>query len=878
MQRRTFLTSVASAAGGLAASSGRVLAADSELDCGVWYDAEITDNIDGDTFDVYVYDNDTEYNVRTLGHDTPEKSGNTRYEKTEEWEFIEDATHLENWGNEASTFAEDELPVGTACQIKLDCEDEEIDQYGRLLAKIRYDRDGDGSMDTIWNELTLEEGYARVYAASMSNTDEYLGLQEAARADGLGLWSAADGSAPEWRNTDVAETFHPHTSSIRTTNGTLAGSRTPVWAEAEAVQENTTSSTVDYESGSIPMVGVDETNNLAYFGGVPINESWESDSDALEHFVFVTNLIDHLHDSDDPSGPVLVDGGHHTFNQDNAVSGEDVAYYQRYLEGVGVELHGINTYGDTTGYSLSDARALVASSCPDVWTSSEVSEVSDFLDGGGVVLLMGSGSETASERDNLDALAADLGTDLRLNADDVRDDTNNVGNRKLLKTTNLNTSDFSLWSAYGSSGDSDDSVVEFGAVEQYPAATLNDESVAVTNSGSADQDMTGWTLENGDGDAYAFPDGFTLTAGGTVRVHTGDGTDSSTDGDLYWRASMFRWDNDADTASLYDGSGNLVRDTSWSLHDVVVPALDAGNEWVDFENVDGESVDMAGWAVEDEAGNHYDFPSDFSLEAGDTVRLHSGDGTDSDTDLYWGDDYIWNDDGDTCLLYDDAGELVQKYTYPAPYSLSIPDMSLSGDTLNDEWVDVRNDGSSVLDMSGYTLQDEAGNTYTFPDSFTLHPDSTVRVHTGDGTDTMTDLYWGRDSGVWNDDGDTASVHDDNERLAAEKSAGSGSLGVGTISESGDTLNEEWVEFDNGTSSDRDMTGWAVEDEAGHHYDFPDGYTVSSGGTSRLHTGDGTDDDVDGDVYWGSGSYIWNDSGDTVYLFDANGDLHDSKSY
>jgi endonuclease YncB( thermonuclease family) len=886
MQRRDYLKLLSSTAAGLAVGAQPTLAADSELDCGVWYDGEITSNIDGDTFDVYVDSNSTEYNVRTLGHDTPEKSGNTRYEKTEEWEFIESATHLEDWGNKATNFAEDELPVGTQVQIKLDCESEEIDQYDRLLAKIRYDRDGDGSWDTIWNELTVEEGYARVYAASMSNTDEYIDLQRSARANGRGVWSADDGSASEWRNNDVAESFHPHTSSIKTTsgNGKLDSSRTPVWAESEAVQENTSSSTVDYDSGNIPMVGVDEANNLAYFGGVPINEEWESDSDALEHFVFVTNLIDYLHDSSDPSGPVLIDGGHHTFNQDNAICAEDTAYYQRYLEGVGIELHSINTYGDSTGYSLSDGRALVASSSPDSWTSSEVDRVNTFLDNGGVLLLMGSGSETASERANLDDLAAGVGTDLRLNIDDVRDDTNNVGNRKLLKTANLNETDFSLWSAYNGSsgGDGSDAIVEFGTVNQYPHDTLNDEYVEVTNTGSGDQDMTGWTLENGDGDTYSFPDGFTLSAGGTVRVHTGSGTDSSTDGDLYWGASMFRWDNDADTASLYDDGGTLIRDTSWALDDVIIPAIDADNEWVDFENVSGSSVDMAGWSVEDEAGNHYDFPSDFSLGAGDTVRLHSDSGTDTSTDLYWGAGYVWNNDGDTAYLYDPSDNLVQKLTYPAPYSVSVSKISLSGDTLNDEYVDVTNDGSSKLDMSGWTLEDEAGYTYTFPDSFTLDAGATVRVHTGDGTDTSTDLYWGRGSGVWNDDGDTAYVYDDNTRLAAKKSKSGGTSGgdpqVGTINEDGSTLNDEWVEFDNVGDSDQDMTGWSVEDEAGHHYDFPDSYTITSGGTCRLHTGDGTDSSTDGDLYWGSGSAIWNNSGDTVYLYDDSGSLYDSKSY
>ena len=505
MQRRSFLKSAAAAIGGLASTSGRVLAADSELECGVWYDAEITDTIDGDTFDVYVYDNDTEYNVRTLGHDTPEKSGNTYYEKTEEWEFIEDATHLEDWGNKATTFGENELPVGTQCQVQVDCESEEIDQYDRLLAKIRYDRSGDGTYGTVYNKLAIEEGYARVYAASMTNTDEYLDAQRSARADGVGVWSADDGQAPEWRNNDVAESFHPHTSSIRTTDGQVAASRVPVWAEPEAQQENTTWDTVDYDSGNIPMVAVDETVNLAYFGGCTVNERWEEESSALEHFVFVTNLIDYLHDSSDPSGPVLVDGGHHTFGQDNAVSGEDTAFYQRFLEGVDIELHSINTYGNNTGYGLSEARALIVSVGEDSWTASEVSEVQSFIDNGGVVMLFGSGSEPASDRDNLDTLAADLGTDLRLNYDDVRDDTNNVGdNRKLLRTANLNTTDFELWSAYDGSSSGGDG----GGTADILTADPDNPDTAAYHT---------WTLSDASSDFSGEVD--------TISVDYPDGTD-----------------------------------------------------------------------------------------------------------------------------------------------------------------------------------------------------------------------------------------------------------------------------------------------------------------------------------------------------------------
>lgn len=50
---------------------------------------------------------------------------------------------------------------------------------------------------------------------------------------------------------------------------------------------------------------------------------------------------------------------------------------------------------------------------------------------------------------NLNDLANALGSDLRLNRDHVFDDTHNVNSDPaLLYTTNVNTSDFSLWTPY----------------------------------------------------------------------------------------------------------------------------------------------------------------------------------------------------------------------------------------------------------------------------------------------------------------------------------------------------------------------------------------------------------------------------------------------
>jgi hypothetical protein len=71
---------------------------------------------------------------------------------------------------------------------------------------------------------------------------------------------------------------------------------------------------------------------------------------------------------------------------------------------------------------------------------------------------------------------------------------------------------------------------------------------------------------------------------------------------------------------------------------------------------------MVGWYVQDEKAHTYTFRV-FVLASGATVRLHSGHGQDTTTDLYWGSGLIWNNDHDTVYLYDALQRLISTYRY-----------------------------------------------------------------------------------------------------------------------------------------------------------------------------------------------------------------------
>ncbi len=91
------------------------------------------------------------------------------------------------------------------------------------------------------------------------------------------------------------------------------------------------------------------------------------------------------------------------------------------------------------------------------------------------------------------------------------------------------------------------------------------------------------------------------------------------------------------------------------------------------------------------------------------------------------------------------------------------------DYLNDERVRITNTGDGDLDLSGYTLEDAAGNSYTFPDGFTLAPGASVWVHSGSGDADYDDLYAEFGHEVWNDYGDTAYLYDEDGDEADSRS-------------------------------------------------------------------------------------------------------------
>ena len=94
---------------------------------------------------------------------------------------------------------------------------------------------------------------------------------------------------------------------------------------------------------------------------------------------------------------------------------------------------------------------------------------------------------------------------------------------------------------------------------------------------------------------------------------------------------------------------------------------------------------------------------------------------------------------------------------------------------------------------------------------------------------------------------------------------------------GVNLNGEWVRFTNAGSDTVDLDDWEVADEsASHRYTF-NGLRLEPGAEVTLFSGCGPDDETV--RHWCvSGSAVWNNSGDTVFLRDGNGNIVALLSY
>jgi len=93
--------------------------------------------------------------------------------------------------------------------------------------------------------------------------------------------------------------------------------------------------------------------------------------------------------------------------------------------------------------------------------------------------------------------------------------------------------------------------LKIGIASVIGAGRLESEIVVLQNNGSGPLVLTGWSLKDGKGNVYTFPQ-LTLFPGASLQVHSAAGTDTAAD--LYWDRSGPLWSSGR-LVTLYDASG-----------------------------------------------------------------------------------------------------------------------------------------------------------------------------------------------------------------------------------------------------------------------------------------------------------------------------------
>ncbi|MGW6976249.1 lamin tail domain-containing protein, partial [Streptomyces sp. NPDC054952] len=73
--------------------------------------------------------------------------------------------------------------------------------------------------------------------------------------------------------------------------------------------------------------------------------------------------------------------------------------------------------------------------------------------------------------------------------------------------------------------------------------------------------------------------------------------------------------------------------------------------------------------------------------------------------------------------------------------------SRSREPRNGEWVEIRNTTRQAVNLRTWALRDSDGNRYRF-NNVRIGGRATIRIHTGSGRDTRTDLFQGKRDHVW----------------------------------------------------------------------------------------------------------------------------------
>ncbi|GAA1707170.1 hypothetical protein GCM10009808_26480 [Microbacterium sediminicola] len=326
-------------------------------------------------------------------------------------------------------------------------------------------------------------------------------------------------------------------------------------------------------------------------------------------------------------------------------------------------------------------------------------------------------------------------------------------------------------------------------------------------------------------------------------------------------------------------------------------------DWVELYNTSDAAVDVSGWMVSDSAGELEALPEGsvvdaggylvlvkdtaftFGLGKGDEFHLYLADGATLVDEVVWPDGTHADPSWGRCV--DGTGEFTMNETAtpgaandcPAPAgpeNIVINEVTSQGDP---DWVEIYNDGTTDVDISGWVVTDSAAEPAVLPEGtivpaegylvlekdaafpFGLGKGDEFHLYLADGVTLVDEVAWPADTHA---DPSYGRCPDGTGEFAINATATPGAANDCVLPAGAESLviNEvssdpaDWVEIYNAGATDVDISGWHVDDDSDRDDVLPTGSIVPAGGYLVL--------EKDVDFTFGLGK------GDKFRLFLADG--------
>lgn len=320
----------------------------------------------------------------------------------------------------------------------------------------------------------------------------------------------------------------------------------------------------------------------------------------------------------------------------------------------------------------------------------------------------------------------------------------------------------------------------------------------------------------------------------------------------------------------------LLTSTGAAAAFVTISGFDPENETVTVMNTALIPADLGGWRISDNGGaGAFVFPP-FTLAGQVSVRVHTGPGANTATDLYWGlaaGEDAWNDAGDVVTLYDPSGtRIADSEGYQAPPDTSTLPRYVEGDIIRFRLGGVvstslvvnviPNDGDPIYKTYAVV---RVNGTWTIPrfvhgldeiDAINAARFGTTLVEHVSFSDVLiTDTI--PDEGDFKYGGFTyAEIRQGRHHVALWRDVRIVAVNV----------RDEYVVLRNFDVDPATLGGeWSLTDEGARHvYTFPEG-TVLRPGAEITVVSDASGSDTPTTLYW-TDQPVWSNRASTAYLY------------